>query len=81
MLNKSRTKIFYLECVPIELSFFLFFFKSSFFKRNSCGPSHPISEIATCCVSGWKKTGNEGGMRLHVFPPFKVKPECHTYSG
>ena len=80
MLNKSRTKIFYLDCVPIELSFFLFF-KSSFFKKNSCGPSHPISEIATCCVSGSKKTGNEGGMRLHVFPPFKVKPECHTYSG
>ena len=78
MLNKSRTKIFYLECVPIELSFLLFF-KSSFFLKNSCSPSHPISEIVTS-VSGWKKTVN-GGMRLCVFPPFKVKAECHTYSG
>ena len=75
---KSRTKIFYLECVPIELNFFFFFFESSYFKKNSCGPSQPISEIATCCVSGWKKTGNEDGMSLCVFPPFKVKAECHT---
>ena len=59
---KSRTKIFYLECVPIELNFF--FFESSYFKKNCCGPSQPISEIATCCVSGWKKTGNEDGMSL-----------------
>ena len=45
MLKKSRTKIFYLECVPIELNFFL---NQVFFLKNSCGPSHLILEIVTC---------------------------------
>ena len=73
---KSRTKIFYLECVPIELNFF-FFLNQVILKKIVAVQVNPFRKLRPA-VSGWKKTGNEDGMSLCVFPPFKVKAECHT---